>query len=65
MELMSEFVWEEDRWIIYIALIALIVILLDGYAYHIWKQLNPGSMYSHLRGVQAPLVDPNNPPRSF
>jgi len=56
------FEWDEDRWIIYIVLIVVGIILLDETAYTRWKILNPGSSWSHLRGVTAPLVDPNAPP---
>ena len=60
----EDFVREEDRWIIYIALIIVLVIVLDEWAYRVWKVRNPGHLYSHLNDKTAPLVDASAPPTS-
>jgi hypothetical protein len=55
--------WEEHKVIIVIALIILLVILVDEWAYNGWKKANPGALYSHLfeKGPFS-IIDPTKPP---
>jgi hypothetical protein len=55
--------WEEHKVFIVIALIILLVILVDEWAYNGWKKANPGSLYSHLfnKGPFS-IVNPLDPP---
>lgn len=57
-------IWEEYRWVIWLGIIVVVVILLDEWAYNGWKKANPGAMYSHLKDHTPPL-DPSTPPFSI
>lgn len=58
-------IWEEYRWVIYIAVVIAILIILDEIAYNGWKKANPGAIYSHLKDQTIPLVDPSRPPTTI
>jgi len=53
------------RWIILIAIVVVGIILLDEIAYQTWISQNPGANWSGVRGINSPLVDPNNPPTRY
>jgi len=52
-------------WIILVSSIVFGVIILDEIAYRSWIVTNPGANWSGVRGVLAPLNDPNNPPTRY
>lgn len=59
-------IWEEFRWVIWLAVIIFIVILLDELAYTGWKRANPGAIYSHLSDKhEIPIIDPSAPPTTI
>lgn len=53
------------RWLIYLGIILVAVIIWDEFAYTRWKQLNPGAMWSGQRGRIAGLVDPSMPNTTY
>lgn len=55
-------IWDEYRWVIYLAIVVALIILLDEWAYYAWKKMNPGAMYSHLYDKTLTPLDPSRPP---
>jgi hypothetical protein len=59
------FEWIETRWIVTGAIILIVVILLNEFAYQGWKKANPGSLYSHLYDRTITPIDPSRPPTAY
>lgn len=58
-------IWEEYRWVIYLALFAVLFMIVEEWAYMGWRKANPGAIYSHLEDKTLSILDPSNPPTTY
>jgi len=50
--------------VVWSIVVAAIILTIDELGYYWWRQLNPGSHWSHLRGDYVPIVEYPPAPRT-